>query len=236
MRNLATFRLGDRQLGDDRQLRAILAWLARRGIGPQAVVSLGNLIGPYGDSRRCLELARDFAVCLQGPLERALSGWGLLLWPVLWALWTAAEGLPSLKLLLIFVLGTVLMRSAGCVINDFADRNVDPHVARTRERPLAARRVVVATGGKSIPKMGATGLGYRIKHGPCLAHIARERLFTHDVLTGPGSGDDDLFVQIVRHAHRDAVNVVAFEQFAIILVSVGDTVTLSERFRLACSR
>jgi 4-hydroxybenzoate polyprenyltransferase len=73
-------------------------------------------------------------------LDRPVGIW-LLLWPVLWALWTAAEGLPSLKLLLIFVLGTVLMRSAGCVINDFADRNVDPHVARTRERPLAARRV-----------------------------------------------------------------------------------------------
>ena len=65
----------------------------------------------------------------------------LLLWPVLWALWIAAGGVPDLKLLGIFVAGTVLTRSAGCVINDFADRDFDPHVRRTRDRPLAARRV-----------------------------------------------------------------------------------------------
>ena len=61
----------------------------------------------------------------------------LLLWPVLWALWIAADGLPSLSVLVVFVLGTVLMRSAGCVINDYADRDFDGHVRRTRERPLA---------------------------------------------------------------------------------------------------
>ena len=65
----------------------------------------------------------------------------LLLWPVLWALWIAADGIPPLGILTIFVLGTVLTRSAGCIINDFADRDIDPHVERTRERPLAARRV-----------------------------------------------------------------------------------------------
>ncbi len=65
----------------------------------------------------------------------------LLLWPVLWALWIAANGSPPVDILLIFVLGTVLTRSAGCIINDFADRDIDPHVERTRERPLAARRV-----------------------------------------------------------------------------------------------
>ncbi|TXG98036.1 MAG: 4-hydroxybenzoate octaprenyltransferase [Nevskiaceae bacterium] len=65
----------------------------------------------------------------------------LLLWPTLWALWLAAGGVPPLKVLLVFVLGTVLMRSAGCAINDFADRAVDPHVARTRDRPIAAGRV-----------------------------------------------------------------------------------------------
>lgn len=65
----------------------------------------------------------------------------LLLWPVLWALWLASDGLPPFSLLVVFVLGTVLTRSAGCVINDFLDRDIDPHVARTRDRPLAARRV-----------------------------------------------------------------------------------------------
>jgi len=62
----------------------------------------------------------------------------LLLWPTLWGLWFASAGLPQLDVLLIFVTGTALMRSAGCVVNDFADRNFDPHVERTRDRPIAA--------------------------------------------------------------------------------------------------
>ncbi|GGB11837.1 4-hydroxybenzoate octaprenyltransferase [Agarivorans gilvus] len=62
----------------------------------------------------------------------------LLLWPALWALWLAAEGVPDLSVLLVFVIGVFLMRSAGCVINDYADRKVDGHVKRTAQRPLAA--------------------------------------------------------------------------------------------------
>lgn len=65
----------------------------------------------------------------------------LLLWPTLWALWIAAGGVPELHILSVFVLGVVLMRSAGCVINDYADRDFDPHVARTRDRPIAAGKV-----------------------------------------------------------------------------------------------
>jgi len=65
----------------------------------------------------------------------------LLLWPTLWALWVAAEGLPSLSNLIIFVLGVILMRSAGCVINDYADRDFDLHVRRTKDRPLTSGRV-----------------------------------------------------------------------------------------------
>jgi len=65
----------------------------------------------------------------------------LLLWPTLWALWIASHGEPNKLVLGVFVLGVVLMRSAGCVINDYADRDFDPHVERTRNRPLAARRV-----------------------------------------------------------------------------------------------
>ena len=65
----------------------------------------------------------------------------LLLWPTLWALWIAAQGRPGLHILAVFVLGVVLMRSAGCVINDYADRDFDPHVERTRARPIAAGRV-----------------------------------------------------------------------------------------------
>jgi 4-hydroxybenzoate polyprenyltransferase len=62
----------------------------------------------------------------------------LLLWPTLWGLWLAARGAPDLRILWIFLMGTVLMRSAGCAINDWADRAFDPHVERTRTRPLAA--------------------------------------------------------------------------------------------------
>jgi 4-hydroxybenzoate polyprenyltransferase len=65
----------------------------------------------------------------------------LLMWPALWALWLAGEGNPPLGIVLIFVAGVVLMRSAGCAINDFADRGFDGHVARTRGRPLATGRV-----------------------------------------------------------------------------------------------
>ncbi len=67
----------------------------------------------------------------------------LLLWPTLWALWIAGEGRPQPHIVLIMVVGVFLMRSAGCVINDFADRDFDPHVERTRNRPLATREVSV---------------------------------------------------------------------------------------------
>ncbi len=65
----------------------------------------------------------------------------LLMWPMLWALWIASEGGPDLLVLLVFTSGVVLMRSAGCVINDYADRKFDPHIERTRDRPIAAGRV-----------------------------------------------------------------------------------------------
>jgi 4-hydroxybenzoate polyprenyltransferase len=68
-------------------------------------------------------------------------GFLLLLWPTLWALWLASEGKPDPKIFFIFVAGVILMRSAGCVLNDIADRHFDAHVERTRERPLATGSV-----------------------------------------------------------------------------------------------
>jgi len=65
----------------------------------------------------------------------------LLLWPTLWAVWIAAYGQPSAAVVIIFVAGTFLMRSAGCAVNDFADRKFDPHVERTRRRPVAAGEI-----------------------------------------------------------------------------------------------
>ncbi len=73
-------------------------------------------------------------------LDRPIGTW-LLLWPTLWALWIAGAGRPDPQILLVFVAGVFIMRSAGCVINDFADRRVDGHVERTRDRPLASGEV-----------------------------------------------------------------------------------------------
>lgn len=67
----------------------------------------------------------------------------LLLWPTLWALWLADRGMPPFKILCIFVAGTIVMRPAGCIINDFADRHIDKFVTRTKNRPLATGEVSV---------------------------------------------------------------------------------------------
>jgi len=73
-------------------------------------------------------------------LDKPIGIW-LLLWPVLWAVWLSSGGKPDEHVFLVFVLGTVLTRSAGCAINDFADRNFDGHVARTRDRPLVTGQI-----------------------------------------------------------------------------------------------
>ncbi|MCP5406372.1 MAG: 4-hydroxybenzoate octaprenyltransferase [Chromatiaceae bacterium] len=79
---------------------------------------------------------RLFAYAVLVRLNRPI-GILLLLWPALWALWIAGNGQPRWEVVLIFILGVALMRSAGCAINDYADRNIDGRVARTRHRPLA---------------------------------------------------------------------------------------------------
>jgi 4-hydroxybenzoate polyprenyltransferase len=76
-------------------------------------------------------------------LHRPIGIW-LLLWPTLWALWIATAGQPDQMIFIVLVLGTIVVRSAGCVINDFADRDIDPHVQRTKDRPLATREVAPA--------------------------------------------------------------------------------------------
>jgi 4-hydroxybenzoate polyprenyltransferase len=75
-------------------------------------------------------------------MDRPIGIW-LLLWPTLWAMWIAADGRPQAGVFVVFVLGTILMRAAGCVINDVADRGIDPHVARTADRPVASGKVTV---------------------------------------------------------------------------------------------
>jgi len=105
-------------------------------VSPEISLAPKSAQAPFGYrlGRRLTEYARLMR------FDRPIGTW-LLLWPALWALWIAGRGRPNPQVLIIFVLGVVVMRAAGCVINDFADRNIDPHVRRTRDRPLAARRL-----------------------------------------------------------------------------------------------
>src|SRR6516165_7888979 len=89
-------------------------------------------------SHRLARRATEYARLMR--LDKPIGTW-LLLWPALWALWVAGAGRPDGPVLIVFVLGVFVMRAAGCVINDLADRDIDPYVRRTRDRPLAARRV-----------------------------------------------------------------------------------------------
>ncbi len=91
------------------------------GFAPELVTQLRN----YGKLMR---------------FDKPVGIW-LLLWPTLWALWLAGEGRPDQGLFVVFVLGVVVMRAAGCVLNDFADRKIDPYVERTRTRPIASGAV-----------------------------------------------------------------------------------------------
>jgi 4-hydroxybenzoate polyprenyltransferase len=73
-------------------------------------------------------------------LDRPIGTW-LLLWPTFWALWIAAEGIPPLDILVVFTFGVIIMRAAGCVINDYADRHIDKYVERTKERPITSGKI-----------------------------------------------------------------------------------------------
>jgi 4-hydroxybenzoate polyprenyltransferase len=87
---------------------------------------------------RVLDRALQYAILAR--LNKPI-GIFILLWPALWAVWLASDGKPDLLVLTVFCLGVVLMRSAGCVINDYADRDFDPHVERTKLRPIASGKV-----------------------------------------------------------------------------------------------
>lgn len=104
-------------------------------------------------------------------LDRPIGIW-LLLWPTLWALWIAGEGRPDGGVFLIFVLGTIVMRSAGCIVNDFADRNIDLHVARTRNRPLATGELSVAKAAAAFVALMAVGLGLVLLLNPLTQVLA----------------------------------------------------------------
>lgn len=114
--------------------------------GPVARRSVGAQLGHYA------RLAR---------LDRPVGTW-LLLWPTLWGVWVAGAGHPSLRTVAIFTAGVLLMRALGCVINDLADRNIDPRVRRTADRPLASGVVTVgeALAVAAVLATGALALLY----------------------------------------------------------------------------
>ena len=91
-------------------------------------------------------------------LHQPVGIW-LLLWPTLWALWIAGEGRPDQRVFIVFVLGTAVLRSAGCIINDYADRKIDAHVWRTRDRPLATGEVSVREALTLFVVLMLVGLG-----------------------------------------------------------------------------
>src|SRR5450631_4031306 len=110
-------------------IMAQLRWYAYRiRFHPWTTEELPKILGTVHDYVRLMRLDRPIGI------------W-LLLWPTLWALWIGSRGQPKPLIFAIFVAGTVLMRSAGCAINDYADRSFDPNVARTKDRPLAAGRL-----------------------------------------------------------------------------------------------
>ena len=88
--------------------------------------------------RSAITQVRNYAKLMR--VDKPIGIW-LLLWPVLWALWLAGAGHPDQGLFVVFLLGVFVMRSAGCVLNDYADRKIDPYVERTRDRPIASGAV-----------------------------------------------------------------------------------------------
>jgi 4-hydroxybenzoate polyprenyltransferase len=104
-------------------------------------------------------------------LDKPIGIW-LLLWPTLWALWIASSGRPDPKVFLVMVLGTIVTRSAGCVINDFADRNIDPHVERTAGRPLATGEVAPAEALVLFAALMLIALGLVLTLNPLTVQLA----------------------------------------------------------------
>ena len=91
-------------------------------------------------------------------VDKPIGIW-LLLWPTLWALWLAGNGAPDQGLFVVFVLGVVVMRSAGCVLNDYADRKIDPYVERTRTRPIASGAVAPMEALTLFAALGLIAVG-----------------------------------------------------------------------------
>ena len=139
----------------------------------------------------------------------------LLLWPTFWALWTAAEGTPTIANLIIFTLGVFMMRSAGCVINDYADRKVDGHVKRTSERPLA-------TGALSP---GAALKGFAILIGASFLLVLLTNSMTIWLSFG-GVALAAIYPFMKRHTHLPQLFLGAAFSWAIPMAFAAESETL----------
>jgi 4-hydroxybenzoate polyprenyltransferase len=119
---------------------------------------------PMHDAVRALgRTIHQYALLMR--LHKPIGIW-LLLWPALWGLWIAGAGRPDPRLLILFVVGVVVTRSAGCVINDYADRDLDPQVARTKDRPLATGRVTAAEALLLFAALGLVALWLALQLDP----------------------------------------------------------------------
>ncbi len=126
--------------------------------------------GPDADPRHPLiEQLGAYARLMR--LDRPIGNW-LLLWPALWALWLAGEGRPDPHVFTVIVLGVLVMRAAGCVINDFADRGLDGHVWRTRDRPLATGAVTPAEALVLFAGLGLIAIGLVLTLNPLTRWLA----------------------------------------------------------------
>jgi len=127
---------------------------------------------PSGARLAALRYSRRFHDLIElARLHRPIGIW-LLLWPVLWAVWIAGGSHPSPTVVVIFVLGTVAMRSAGCVINDLFDRDFDPFVKRTRDRPVASRRISPAEAVVWFLALIAAALALVLQLDPTTIHMS----------------------------------------------------------------
>ncbi len=116
-----------------------------------------------------VEQARQYVRLMR--LDRPIGTW-LLLWPTLWGLWIAGSGRPQARYFIVFVAGVIVMRSAGCVINDFADRRIDGEVQRTRDRPLAAGKVAPVEALALFAVLGLIALALLLMLNPLAQLLA----------------------------------------------------------------
>nr|WP_083537073.1 4-hydroxybenzoate octaprenyltransferase [Steroidobacter denitrificans] len=141
-------------------LKNRLRWFGYRlGASRFATQALPNAVARTGSYARLMRLNRPIGI------------W-LLLWPVLWALWLSSAGHPDPHVFVVFLLGTVLTRSAGCAINDFADRNFDGHVSRTRDRPLVTGQIEPIEAVMLCAGLGLIALGLVMTLNPLTQLLA----------------------------------------------------------------